>query len=648
MPTTETYAPKTWTPTDWQLASPVLRDAARAGGWGSDVVEYNVLISLTAFVQATWPAEQRDVAPDLKQLLRPSAINLYINGMVAAGSKPRPAATRRSHLRRTMDRLKAICPPGRARVKAHVPVDLLALLHALGMTSPREQHAVRAGLLTTLALGASQAERAGVATCTDSALGLIVHLPGRDVVVRPDAAASVRTLLAACAGGPLLDPAEETCFAAFLKAHSLTPPRLEALWLTQHLAAPALPSQLVRSLRPNHTARLSTEAMDVLKAAGSPLLEASARRTLRGCGRCWSFRPEVEEPDVPERKPGTRRGSARQGKALIAAAKAARASEPSLEPGLEEGMHAYKPRCIDPQTWQAVRPLALRIVRRCHPTGAPGIRRMLTDLAPYLAWAKSCDVPMDLNAVCDPDLLEAWTAQLDLLDPATRRSRLRRMLLKSNPCSVRAMTPAYGRRQAKPAYTCDEVQRLIVTVRNQGGRVRRGALIILALGLGAGFDGRDLKGMTTDHVIDHGEHGIQVISGGSVREPRMVWLRCEFEPLLREALVDLKPGQHLIKRQTAGNHNVTDEVVAAISASGTGPRLDPSRCRSTWLTSLLVECAPLGVVLAAAGISTATTLVELARALEDPSEDALRNAERGWATDAVVSIALSAAPGTSG
>lgn len=642
-PKTDSYTPKTWTAADWQVAGPGLRDAARSGGWGSDVVTYNVLISLTAFVQATWPTDQRDAAPDLKHLLRPSAINLYIDGMLAAGSKPGPAATRRSHLRRTIDRLKG-GRPAKPSPTAPTRVDLLALNLALEKLCARERRAVRAGMLTTSALGASQAERSAAAACTDSALGLVVHLAGREVVVSPDSAASIRTLLSARAGKPLLDAGQETIFAAFLKTHDLTPPRLEALWLTTHFTTPFLPSQLVSSLRPNHTARLSLEAMEVLTHAYPPLLEESARRTLLGRGYRWSLRPGVEVPPVPEKKTAPRRmGNARAGKALVAAAKAARAGEPPLEPALEERLHAYKPKCMDEQTWRSVQPLALRIVRRCRPVGAPGIRRMLTDLAPYLAYVKSCDVPMDLNAVCDPDLLEAWAAQLDLADPSTRRSRLRRMLRKANPSYVRAMTPAYGRRQAKPAYTNDEVQRLIVMVRNQCGRVRRGALIVLALGLGAGFDGRDLKNMTTDHVIDHGELGIQVVSGGTVREARMVWVRREYEPLLREAVVDLKPGQHLIRRQSAGNHNVTDEVVAAISASGTGPRLDPSRCRSTWLTSLLVECAPLSVVLAAAGISTATTLVELAAALEDPSEDALRTAERGRSA----AIAPHAAPGTS-
>ena len=118
-------------------------------------------------------------------------------------------------------------------------------------------------------------------------------------------------------------------------------------------------------------------------------------------------------------------------------------------------------------------------------------RRILLRLS---SWATSEGLPLEREVVLDPDTVERFCQRGVANDRsrATFRSDLRRMgplLTRSAPWQPRPQ--AIATRNLAPPYTFSEIELLRADAANQPTEARRrGARALLALGLGAGLDGR--------------------------------------------------------------------------------------------------------------------------------------------------------------
>lgn len=143
--------------------------------------------------------------------------------------------------------------------------------------------------------------------------------------------------------------------------------------------------------------------------------------------------------------------------------------------------------------------------------------------------------------------------------------------------------------------------------------------LLVGLGAGAGIDSTDLKRLHGRDAVDHGpEIGIEVHVTNLRRSKdntlherrRTVWVLREYEDLVRAGLQGVRPNQLLLGRD-AERANVAASVYARAALHGDVPELAQSRLRSTWLATHLQRATPLNLLLRAAGLTTARTLVEL-------------------------------------
>jgi hypothetical protein len=210
-------------------------------------------------------------------------------------------------------------------------------------------------------------------------------------------------------------------------------------------------------------------------------------------------------------------------------------------PAEMEWLGSYRPQRIAPSAWLAVRPLVVdcAVVLGLH-DGADA-RRVVRVLARLAPWAVGEGLPLDVEVVLDPDTVERFVA-VGLSDDrsrATYRAVLRRvgpLLTRRAPWEAKALTVA--RRQVAVPYTAEEIRGLRDDAMAQptAGRVRA-ARALLALGAGAGLDGRWVARVTAGDVahgrtVKVGEPAARVVPVPAVWEDEILELADTLAPAI--------------------------------------------------------------------------------------------------------------------
>jgi integrase len=291
-------------------------------------------------------------------------------------------------------------------------------------------------------------------------------------------------------------------------------------------------------------------------------------------------------------------------------------------------LEEYRPRRLDPRTWAVVRPFVLGCAERLDlDESAHGVRvaRVLAQLA---AWALRERLPLDTEVVLDPDVVERFVA-VGLVDDrsrATYRATLRRvgpLLTKRAPWEARPA--AVARRQVAMPYRIEEVACLWADAFAQPTeRKRRAARALLALGAGAGLDGRWVARVATGDVVMRDQ--LVTVRVGPPSE-RVVPVLADWQDEVLD-LAATAAGEYLV-----GGHSTSRNRAGALAASlmvGNGsPRFSASRLRSTWLVTHLALGTRLPEFARAAGLEGVTVLSDLLAFVPALDDDAAVEMLRG-------------------
>lgn len=322
------------------------------------------------------------------------------------------------------------------------------------------------------------------------------------------------------------------------------------------------------------------------------------------------------------------RSSVRQRAAALREERQAPAALPEL---LEAKLVAYVPR-LGTDVWGAIKATHNDIMRRSSIRGEMSFGLRCRELARYLAWRHQQGASVAISdAMTFTAIDDYYMRGMGRFKPASRndgRSRLRRLALDSNPSldTPPAAVPV-GKVPIKPPYDAREeasIKRVVIKYKNP--RTRRNLCGIVGLCGGAGLGSTDLKELRCRHVIDMGDKGIVVEIPGD--KARIVWVRRSYEELVREATRDRRPGDLVVGEKTS-RKNITGNIVAAANILGDVPHIEASRLRTTWLGWLMTREVPIQVILTAAGLKSARTLIEIVPHLREtqPSDAHLRGEE---------------------
>lgn len=358
------------------------------------------------------------------------------------------------------------------------------------------------------------------------------------------------------------------------------------------------------------------------------LLTATARLdvrvapdSLRGCtierSRQWIVKDvsvTSGEP-VTVRKQGKKRARSKAAARRIAQEhRAALRSEPEpLSAELEHLLEVWVPKGMPARDWLACQDLVHDVMRRAHIRGVESFRKHLRILSEYIAWAIKSGYPEDVLALMTDDAINDFSrmvlAGAGDATAGTKRSKLRALARTVNPeKNVEALGARFGHTDIKPPYSQEDVywiRRRINQVRKP--TTRRAIQTAIALGLGAGLTTGDLQTLSRSDIADHGNSGICITITG--RNPRTIWLRRDYEEMLREGISHLSPGGRILGLRH--HKDTVRDLYRNIQPAGSGPMVVQSRLRHTWLAHLMCEPIPLVIVMRVAGLSTARTLTEL-------------------------------------
>ena len=288
----------------------------------------------------------------------------------------------------------------------------------------------------------------------------------------------------------------------------------------------------------------------------------------------------------------------------------------------------YRPEGLDSATWAAARPFVGECAKRLRLDGGASSLRVVRVLTRLAAWAAGEGLALGAELVLDPDTVERFVAMgLPVgRSRATYRATLRRvgpLLTSRAPWEPRPATVA--RRQVALPYTAAELDGLRVDAVAQPTDARkRAARALLALGVGAGLDGRWVARVSAVDV-DAGDGVVLVRVGEPAARVVPVLARWEDE------VIDLTAtaGDEFLVGGQSTARNRAGALAASIVVAHGHPRISASRLRSTWLVTHLGMGTRLPELARAAGLQGVTVLSDLLPFVPALSDDEAAELLRG-------------------
>lgn len=289
---------------------------------------------------------------------------------------------------------------------------------------------------------------------------------------------------------------------------------------------------------------------------------------------------------------------------------------------IQAALRAYRPRAFTSDRLTAIQPVVAEVLSQSHVSGPESIRKHLTHLAMFYAWAEQQGLPL-VPATLTRGNLETYVstgmADSSAKSRADRRSRLRAIADHLHPDEAPAEA-TIARPAVKPPYTQPEMAAIRQAALQLPDDLHRSRLLLcVGLGAGAGLGSADFRALRRRHLDDGGHHGLLVTVPGA--RPRAVPIRETYEDLVRAGLAGLY-ADDLLLGGGEDRKNLAARAVEDAQLLDDCPHIEQSRLRHTWLADLLAAAVPLRVILTAAGLRSARTLTDLTELLPPPPDSA--------------------------
>lgn len=291
---------------------------------------------------------------------------------------------------------------------------------------------------------------------------------------------------------------------------------------------------------------------------------------------------------------------------------------------------AYGPRGIPEDEWLAIRPTVLEIAARAGIPYTSYGRRALSFTTHYVHWAHQTLGTLDIEVIFDPARVEYYTAHVLLSGNAGRNYRpiLRDVGRRATTKAPWERRPAaYGYKPLQPPYSRNDLAtiRRVAERQKTAGR-RRAARALVALGLGAGLDGRWVHKVEAADVLADSD-GVLVRVGHPAA--RVVPILVEWEVAVAGLADDAQAaGQFLVGGRSLDRHR-TASLTARFDIPPGCPRISPARLRTTWLVHHLTVGTPVPELTRAAGLLSHRSLSSILPYVPSRPADEARRLLRG-------------------
>ena len=297
---------------------------------------------------------------------------------------------------------------------------------------------------------------------------------------------------------------------------------------------------------------------------------------------------------------------------------------PEIPDAVRRYIVEYQPRIATPEEWDLIEPTFREVLLRTGIKTDGAIRVHTTALAAYLTWRKRESLSLAVaDAMKFPAIDQYYLHGAADLSPRTRndyRSRLQTQARRVAPGVDAPVTPELGYNAVKVGYTeVEEAMLRRVSLKQRRPETRRRLCAVVGFGGGCGIDPQDLRHVFGRSVTVSDE-GIFVAVEGP--RPRTVVVRRAYEALVLVAIKGVKKDEPVLKLGR-DKVNPVARVIEDAELFDDVPKVDMRRLRTTWITWLVKQPIPLNVVLAASGLTSARTIVDMIDALRVDTDFAL-------------------------
>jgi len=263
-------------------------------------------------------------------------------------------------------------------------------------------------------------------------------------------------------------------------------------------------------------------------------------------------------------------------------------------------------------TTQPVRPFLAEAIRRSNVTGVESVRKHCRHITALAVFTDAQGLPLTIETALTTDNIDDYIRRGMTGESDNRLERRRRLLWVASAANPGPNTPArlspISYDAVKPPYTPMERAAIMRAARTQPNpRAGEQLAAIVALGFGAGGDSVDLRDLRIRDITGDDQTGAVVAFHGP--RPRIVPVRRVAEDLLLGA-VHGRSAEELVIGRKQGRRNTAARVVED-AALYKIPHIEPGRMRATWLADLMTDPIPIAVILQAAGLKSARTLVDV-------------------------------------
>lgn len=248
----------------------------------------------------------------------------------------------------------------------------------------------------------------------------------------------------------------------------------------------------------------------------------------------------------------------------------------------EDSIEVYKPRAIDPERWNLIRPTVLAWVTNTLPCSARAAVCRMRITGVYASWCLDHDFPLEADVILTEDLIEAWFASgVSVNAKGTYRSHLRAVAKANALGAVWTPTPEPMRRTSlRSPYTEQDLRSYFTLVHQQSTLRRRRVFdLVLHLTLGFGLRAGELHSLRRDDIVV--DDGLTLATLPDRTVPALTRYTPGITRLVDETEGTRIFGDHL------GAHRRFDRLIESIEIPTYAPALRLRRLRTTWLVTVL-------------------------------------------------------------
>lgn len=265
---------------------------------------------------------------------------------------------------------------------------------------------------------------------------------------------------------------------------------------------------------------------------------------------------------------------------------------------------------------------ARAVVAAAEPAGPARARSLLWACSRLAAWGAGVGLEATAAVLLTSSSIERFVvvgmAESSAAARRTTRTNLRFMARRVVPDLVGASPPALARSRAKAPYSPGEVTAYLGLAAAQPSSRRSRLEGLLCLGLGAGLERSELRGVTGASVVVR-SGGVVVEVGGP--RARAVPVLMPYQAMLLASARQAGSG-FICGGTSPTRKNLTSNLLDHLAGGADLERLDVGRLRATWLATHLARLGLVGL-LQAAGIICSQRLGDLAGHLDSVSEEDL-------------------------